>query len=657
MTNENNENAKIRSDLSVDSRESGVDSSVDSKADSPESIPKLSLSEFLAREFIPQNNKGQFMPDKKQLKMLVNCVDDDTGKLISLKRIDTGKVTNMKALFYKSARSDFDGIEDWNVSNVVGFELCFAQCKTFNAKIEQWGDKIKNARTFEAMFWGAESFDRPIGAHWDTSSATNMIRMFSQAKSFNNGGEPFGEKWKMDKVGWTWEMFWNAERFNQPINHWIMSSVTKCFTMFMGAKAFNQPLDKWDLSNAVNLGSMFNKAESFNQDLSSWGTRLGKAQNMKRMFADTKSLTIDFLGAWKIPENCNTDNITKGSALESKDKSEIKVITTGNAIKENVFDKCEISQIQISKDILALHLKENKEFVGEWIPQNILENDYKVFLAKIKGKGEDDDENAGEEKFSLDDLEQGDYNKWDFAFYRVFDCWFLIEKDNKKLNEIKKWSNFTIEQYTDMEATDWDENDKVKAQKYDNNLEILFDSKEISILAKNTAKQKNVLAVLNAYMLAKAYNTEMQELGTIARKANEQRRKNKANKGRFSWLPYPFSNTKRTNKRLYKSLKDSYEFVCNFDLHSYHNIPIAQNKLDDTSLVEIWQQMSKTYMIQNRHDELKETIMQVTQLVSDERQESLNLIMRWVAILSAIAAFFAAVPVIKDLCLWIASKF
>ncbi|MGX3011223.1 BspA family leucine-rich repeat surface protein [Helicobacter sp. 23-1044] len=111
--------------------------------------------------------------------MLVNCVDDSTGELISLAKIDTSKVTNMKALFYKSARSDFSGIEDWNVSNVVGFELCFAQCKTFNAPLEKWGDKIKNARTFEAMFWGAESFDRPIGAHWDTSSATNMIRMFS----------------------------------------------------------------------------------------------------------------------------------------------------------------------------------------------------------------------------------------------------------------------------------------------------------------------------------------------------------------------------------------------------------------------------------------------------------------------------------------------
>ena len=142
----------------------------------------LKLSEFLQSsegKGLPTNDKGQFMPDKKQLKILVHCLDDSVDKtkpqLISLSKIDTSKVTNMKALFYKSDREDFTGIEEWDVSNVTGFELCFAQCRTFNAPIEKWGDKIKNARTFEKMFWNAECFDRPIGAHWDTSSATNMI--------------------------------------------------------------------------------------------------------------------------------------------------------------------------------------------------------------------------------------------------------------------------------------------------------------------------------------------------------------------------------------------------------------------------------------------------------------------------------------------------
>lgn len=606
----------------------------------------LKLSEFTQREGLKLEN-GKYKPTNKQfknkqLKGLVNCIDDDTNELISLAKIDTSEITSMKELFANSKRTNFKGIKEWDTSKVKTFELMFLNTE-FNENISGWN--VSSGRNFQSMFQRATQFNQPIGAEWNTSSATNMIGMFRFAINFNNGGAEFGEKWKMDKVEWTWEMFWGAEKFNQPLNHWNMSSVTKCYKMFMNAKAFNQPLDEWDLSNAVDLSKMFNKAEKFNQDLSAWGNKLSKAQNMERMFADTKSLTINFLGAWET-QGRNTDNITKGSKLESGDKSEIKVIVA-SATRKSVFDECKISQIQKNKDI---NLKENKEFVGKWIPQNILENDYKVFLAKIK---DFDDSEVDKSKFSLADLEQGSYEKWDFAFYKVFDCWFLVEKDGKELNDIQREGNpFKIEQSTDMELIEWDENDKTKACTYDNNLSILFDSKEISILVTNSAdKTIDILAVMNAYILAKAYNAKMQELGTTARMANEERRKNKENKGLFSWIP--FSKTKRTNKKLYKNLKKSYEFVCNFDLHSYHNIPIVQNELDDRSLVDIWKQISKTYMIQDKHDELKETIKQVTQLVSDERQEDLNSIMRLVAWLSA---FAAAYPVIKDICLWFVSK-
>ena len=645
MTNENNENAKIRSDLSVDSRESGVDSSVDSKADSPESIPKLSLSEFLAREFIPQNNKGQFMPDKKQLKMLVNCVDDDTGKLISLKRIDTGKVTNMKALFYKSARSDFDGIEDWNVSNVVGFELCFAQCKTFNAKIEQWGDKIKNARTFEAMFWGAESFDRPIGAHWDTSSATNMIRMFSQAKSFNNGGEPFGEKWKMDKVGWTWEMFWNAERFNQPINHWIMSSVTKCFTMFMGAKAFNQPLDKWDLSNAVNLGSMFNKAESFNQDLSSWGTRLGKAQNMKRMFADTKSLNRTF--AWKINENCDITNITKGSALKLDitrigDDSQQKEILQDSS--QNALDSAK-QAYQLASDIKEFRIyqivKNDKNLNDEvykntldsfvnlqewqkcarkelysWLPKNIRQS-FEIYLSQKQG-----DKNC-----------KADESKWDFICYKVFDYIFVIEVGDKEnilnisQNALKKHDKRTL--IIKQEAFDDDDEDydfgERKIHYQSNSLHIsLEDSNEMYIYNGNTNKDtqnsNRILNIIGALILAKAYESKMYDFNKMAR------------------------STKGAN------LMQCHKEICAFDLKYYQDTPVL---VYNSALVEFWEKLSKRYKINDKHKELQETIARIAQLVSDEirerENESRNSLNTKIAIATAIIGLLSLLGVIIPL--------
>ncbi|MGX2982537.1 BspA family leucine-rich repeat surface protein [Helicobacter sp. 23-1045] len=536
MTNENVENTEIHSD---------------SSADSTESTPKtLLLSEFLARESIPQNDKGQFMPDKKQLKMLVNCVDDSTGELISLAKIDTSKVTNMKALFYKSARSDFSGIEDWNVSNVVGFELCFAQCKTFNAPIEKWGDKIKSARTFEAMFWGAESFDRAIGAHWDTSSATNMIRMFSQAKSFNNGGQPFGEKWKMDKVGWTWEMFWNAERFNQPINHWIMSSVTKCFTMFMGAKAFNQPLDKWDLSNAVALGSMFNKAESFNQDLSAWGTRLGKAQNMKRMFADTKSLNRTF--AWKINENCDITNITKGSPLQleitqisddgKEQQKEILQDSSQNALDltttqskkfaRNVGEFRIYRVANIPNSLNKLSESKKKDCLYRWIPENIKAK-YEIFFAKGNGG----------EIVSATDLD------WEFVYYRIFGYCFVVETDDFKLPQDSKLKQIlAIEQRKDDEEFDGFDFDSHKKDYKNDDIEVILEDKEhIMRIYNGDTTQTNSYRILNligSLILAKAYETKMEYFNKKARD----------------------KQTKLTN---------CHKEICEFDLQYYQNMPVS----------------------------------------------------------------------------------
>lgn len=117
-------------------------------------------------------------------------------------------------------------------------------------------------------------------------------------------------------------------------------------------------------------------------------------------------------------------------------------------------------------------------------------------------------------------------------------------------------------------------------------------------------EQKDILDILNIFIIAKAYNTKVE--------------------------------------------------VCNFDLHSYHTTPIEQ--VDKYALIAIWKEISIKYMVQSRHDELKETIASITQLVSGERQERLNYIMYWVAILSAIAAIFSAIPICKDLIAWIASK-
>ena len=44
---------------------------------------------------------------------------------IKLYDVDTSLITDMSKLFYESKRKDFEGIEDWDVSNVTNMDMMF----------------------------------------------------------------------------------------------------------------------------------------------------------------------------------------------------------------------------------------------------------------------------------------------------------------------------------------------------------------------------------------------------------------------------------------------------------------------------------------------------------------------------------------------------
>ena len=93
----------------------------------------------------------------------------------------------------------------------------------------------------------------------DTSNVTDMSGMFFGAESFN---QPIGD-WDTSKVTDMRVMFFGAESFNQPIGDWDTSKVTNMSFMFGGAKSFNQPIGNWDTSNVKNIYSMFGGASSY----------------------------------------------------------------------------------------------------------------------------------------------------------------------------------------------------------------------------------------------------------------------------------------------------------------------------------------------------------------------------------------------------------
>ena len=69
---------------------------------------------------------------KAELQKLV----DDLS--INLGDIDTSKITDMSYLFCYTSRTDFSGIEKWDVSNVTNMEGMFEKATSFNQDISDW---------------------------------------------------------------------------------------------------------------------------------------------------------------------------------------------------------------------------------------------------------------------------------------------------------------------------------------------------------------------------------------------------------------------------------------------------------------------------------------------------------------------------------------
>lgn len=53
------------------------------------------------------------------------------------------------------------------------------------------------------------------------------------------------------------------------LNEWNTSSVTNMYRMFVST-SFNQSLNEWDVSSVKNMERMFKNALKFEQDISCW---------------------------------------------------------------------------------------------------------------------------------------------------------------------------------------------------------------------------------------------------------------------------------------------------------------------------------------------------------------------------------------------------
>ena len=109
-----------------------------------------------------------------ELKELVYRLVKERGNDADLNDIDTSKITDMHALFYKS---EFNGdISNWDVSNVEDMKYMFGYSEFTgeNGYISNWD--VSKVKDMEAMFF-MSLFNGNI-SNWNVSNVKDMYDMF-----------------------------------------------------------------------------------------------------------------------------------------------------------------------------------------------------------------------------------------------------------------------------------------------------------------------------------------------------------------------------------------------------------------------------------------------------------------------------------------------
>ena len=193
---------------------------------------------------------------------------DNISDFITLGRI------GLKSLDGMFMNTRFNGKigPNWDTTTITDLSRIFGGCRQFNQKLN-WN--TENVTDMSYAFNQARRFNQRL--NWDTSNVTDMSHMFGNAVGFN---QPFGKKWNTSKVIDMSCMFGNAIKFNQKIN-FDTPNVRKMISMFMYATSFNQTL-KWDVRNVRTMRAMFYRAKNFNQALE-WDTE--NVVDMSHMFS------------------------------------------------------------------------------------------------------------------------------------------------------------------------------------------------------------------------------------------------------------------------------------------------------------------------------------------------------------------------------------
>ncbi len=247
--------------------------------------------------------------------------------------IEVGKIIATPYFFPRCSRSDFSGIESWDVSNVTRFNGMFYGCKNFNEPLESWN--VSKAIEMNAMFFECKNFNQSLN-NWDIRNLKKANFMFFGCDSLNQSFKNWLKPQSISALAFsglsakTLGLKINQVKGKfQPINKdelkllvsdesvnlgsidtslikdmsnlfsgwhrvmrkdfsgiesWDVSNVENMSKMFYNCFYFNEPIGCWDISKVADMSYMFHHCCYLNQNLNSWD--LSKVAKTKGMFSE-----------------------------------------------------------------------------------------------------------------------------------------------------------------------------------------------------------------------------------------------------------------------------------------------------------------------------------------------------------------------------------
>lgn len=263
----------------------------------------------------------------------------------------TSSAVNMASMFSEDhSLTEIKGLNNWDVSNVKGFDYMFAGDRVLTSlNLDNWD--TSSATTFNAMFDGdhkltsvgslanwktsnvtnfASMFENCINlqglnlANWDVSNGTDFTFMFGADGTANDDGvlqsngrrqlvsntTSVGDlsKWNLRKATSTSDMFFHMPKLTGlgDLSNWGMNKVTTANGMFFDTPAFTegQDLSKWKTEAGsvpfTNTMWMFRSTGMGYIDLAGWD--LSKDTDVSAMFGTVYNIpTVINLNDIKLP--------------------------------------------------------------------------------------------------------------------------------------------------------------------------------------------------------------------------------------------------------------------------------------------------------------------------------------------------------------------